>query len=171
MYNDRGCDCRWQLLEALNRGYIVIHDPFADGRGWGTIPKGITELFKNGAVDQRISWHYPEGEMDTVQAALWLYGHSSQLLPPPLPIDIRTRRYRLMGEEFADVLERLNIEIDQIVIFTDNGEKVEMFSKGFQTICPKPIIVKNEPTNTQQHNPHCAQHIKAKYHLPQYVVK
>lgn len=162
IYNDHGCDCKWQLQQALRNGFLVIHDPFADGRGWGIIPKNITELFKSGIRDPRLDIDYPERPLNTVEAAKFLYERLG------LPIDIRGERYREMGRELGELLRDLPMLPSVISVFTDNEEKIRCFSEGLN-FSGVTISLEAIPTNSASHCDYCRSHIYAKHTcLPQY---
>jgi hypothetical protein len=162
IYNDHGCDCKWQLQQALSNGFLVIHDPFADGRGWGTIPKNITELYKNGIRDPRLNLGYPKRPLNTAEAANFLYDQFG------FPVDIRRERYSKMIEELSQLLKNLPDLPTSISILTDNKEKIGTLNKGLKSFGVD-IPLEAIPTNSDSNCSYCRAHIEAKHnYLLQY---
>lgn len=96
IYDDGGCDCRWQFIEALHNGFTLLHSPLQDGRGYGTAIKMKTEQLKH------------QGQ-DTIQAARNFFGE----------IHFDIRKYQLI----AEFLKQQGVI--QTTMFTDNREKIK----------------------------------------------
>lgn len=96
IYDDGGCDCRWQFIEALHNGFTLLHSPLQDGRGYGMATKMKTEQLKH------------QGQ-DTIQAAKNFFGGNH--------FDIRT--YQLITEFLRQQ------GVTQTTMFTDNREKIK----------------------------------------------
>lgn len=152
-YNDRGCDCRWQFLNALDKDFIVLCDALADGRAWGTLPKAVTELWKNADRDPR-NYYIPETNTPLLawQAAQTLYQ------PFNLVIDRRNLEYYCQVlTPFYEFLLTHNIKFESVTLLSDNGVK----KQALENVFGLPIEV--SPTSSQAHNPHCQQHIEDKH--------
>ncbi len=152
-YNDQGCDCRWQFLNALDNGFIVLHDALGDGRAWGTLPKAITELWKNADRDPR-NYYIPETSTPFLawQAAQSLYR------PFNLEIDRRTLEYYCQVlTPFYEFLLKHNIKFKSITLLSDNGVK----KQALENVFGLPIEV--SPTLSRAYNLHCHQHIEDKH--------
>lgn len=140
IYDDEACDCLDQLHEGLlqiskelGENSLLIHVPAHDGRGFGTAPKAETEIYKRGG---RGRVHTTKA-LDTISAAKLLYG--------TLNYDLRTY------DGAAKILKSMNI--DQVVLLTDNRVKVDTLEKnGIQVVRKK--------TGTEKNS--CIQHIKSK---------
>lgn len=117
LYSDGGCDCHWQLEQALeeikNSPGLIVHIPGQDGRGYGFNTKLKTEALKNGCITQ-----YP---MDTIDAAKKVFGDRH-------PYDIRTYSYVPL------LLRDIGFNASSLRLITDNKEKVRQMAGLGRTI-------------------------------------
>lgn len=96
VYDDGGCDCRLQFLNALYNGFFLFHLPIQDGRGWGMVTKMKTEEYKRQGFD-------------TISAAKDFF--------EDVPYDIRD--YRVVGNFLKE------FGVDSVILNTDNRRKLE----------------------------------------------
>ena len=149
LYGDRGCDCHSQFLDVVNNlshGQLVLHIPAHDGRGFGGVPKALTESLKNGVCLR--GWNKRALRLNTVQAAMRIYGNR---------FDLRT--YHGAGM----VLYELGLR-RKIGLVTDNLRKMEQAGSAG-------IHVERVPTHTEQKNPHCRDHIIAKHGMRNHYIE
>ncbi len=140
IYGDEACDCLDQLHEALrllvmeeNSSGVIIHIPGQDGRGFGTAPKAETEIYKRGGRGRIHS----TVALDTVAAAKALYG---------------VEKYDLRSFDGAAFILNF-LGINEVVLFTDNIEKVGTLEKYG-------VKVRRKRTGTDKAS--CLNHICAK---------
>lgn len=149
IYNDGGCDCHSQLLDALkitkkNNG-IVIHCPTQDGRGYGFNTKMETEAHKRG-IPVVFNTENPE-PTGTLSVAKNLFGETYDI-----------RNFQSIGVILAE------LGFKNITLITDNKNKVAHILTGGQSVNPA-LIVNRQPTFTVENgNCHtCLKHVEEKH--------
>jgi GTP cyclohydrolase II len=147
IYDDESCDCLDQLHDALKKialdsdhQGLIIHIPAHDGRGFGTVPKAETEIYKRGGHGRVNS----TASLDTISAAKLLYGENNN--------------YDLRSYDGAACILK-SMQINQVILLTDNYLKVS-------TLQDHGIAVVRQKTET--HKKSCLDHIKAKHNTDTY---
>lgn len=149
IYNDEGCDCHSQLLDALelikkNNG-IIIHSPTQDGRGYGFNTKMETEAHKRGIVSVFNAENpQPTG---TLTVAKDLFGETYDI-----------RDFQSIGIILAE------LGFQNIKMITDNKNKVSQLLTGGLSVNPT-MVVDRQPTFTVENgNCHtCLEHVEEKH--------
>lgn len=149
IYNDKGCDCHNQLLDALklikkNNG-IIIHCPTQDGRGYGFNTKMETEAHKRGIpVVFNVENPKPTG---TLTVAKDLFGETYDI-----------RDFQSIGIILAE------LGFQNITMITDNKNKVSQLLMGGKSVNPT-LVVDRQPTFTVENgNCHtCLEHVEEKH--------
>ncbi len=149
LYNDGGCDCHSQLLDALkviksNSG-IIIHCPTQDGRGYGFNTKMETEAHKRG-IPAVFNAQNPS-PTGTLTVAKDLFGETYDI-----------RDFQSIGVILAE------LGFQNIAMITDNKNKVSQLSMGGQSVNPT-LTVYRQPTFTVENgNCHtCLEHVEEKH--------
>ena len=132
IYNDGGCDCHNQLLDALklikkNNG-IIIHCPTQDGRGYGFNTKMETEAHKRG-IPAVFNVENPK-PTGTLSVAKDLFGETYDI-----------RDFQSIGIILAE------LGFQNITMITDNKNKVTQLLTGGQSVNPF-LTVDRQPTFT-----------------------
>ena len=139
IYGDETCDCIDQLHRALyqisqdTNNSLLIHIPAQDGRGYGTAPKGETEIYKQGGRG-RLNFTQP---LDTVSGAKLLYS--------PGLYDIRT------FDGAAKILKEIGLK--KVVLLTNNISKLKALKKYDIEVIRKGLEIEK---------PSCAKHLECK---------
>ena len=149
IYDDAGCDCHSQLLDALelikkNDG-MVVHCPTQDGRGYGFNIKMETEAHKRGIpVVFNAENPKPTG---TLSVAKNLLGETYDI-----------RDFQSIGVILAE------LGFQNVTMITDNKNKTSQFLMGGQSVNPN-LVVNRQPTFTVENGncETCLEHVEEKH--------
>jgi GTP cyclohydrolase II len=119
LYDDCSCNCGKELAKAMesliaspNPRSLLIHIPTQDGRGFGSAPKGETEIYKRGGQGKV---HNAETRLAHQAASELLYGVQGD-------VDIRTY------EKCAEILQKKGIS--SVLLSTVNSQKIAALTEA-----------------------------------------